>query len=204
MKLERDDTGRVTGILTTREDEEVILNKKWLRAASITEEAKKRMAAEFKSDPKWQGKSFAFGYAPGTNSWLLSTELPEHIHRFAAKARLDVLPTNFNLKMWKARPSATCACGHERETMGHLLSHCERFKSQRRALHNRILERIEKTVCYNNSTAEIQIDKLVNESKSQAARYCSSRSREYGWQHPRSQADGPIRHGYLRELAPTK
>ena len=65
--------------------------------------------------------------------------LPKGVLQFAINASIDTLSTNANLKRWGKRRNAKCdSCG-QRETLHHVLNHCECLMERYTWRHNSIL-----------------------------------------------------------------
>ena len=90
-------------------------------------------------------------------NWKVSDDLI----KFAAKARLNILPTNFTLYIWDREKDPKCSlCLHPTESMAHLLNSCKKFKSFRTRRHDRIVSKITQFI-RNNSTFDTHENKMA-------------------------------------------
>ncbi len=79
--------------------------------------------------------------------------LPRGILQFAINAAIDTLATNANLKRWGKRRNARCDLCTQRETLHHVLNHCEFLLERYTWRHNSILNFIINIVSCNDHEA---------------------------------------------------
>lgn len=133
--------------------------------AELKEISKRATAKRWHDADKGQGKSSPGCGAEYSNFWLNSNVLPPSVYSFSIKSRLDLLPTKNNLLKWKKSSTSMCVnCGNC-ETIHHILSGCPAYMSKRRDLHAKVLNRLSKTILYNNksSTTKITFDRAISD-----------------------------------------
>ena len=90
-------------------------------------------------------------------NWKVSDQLIT----FTVKARLNILPTNFTLYIWDRQKNPACTfCGHQSESMAHLLNSCIRFKNFRSRRHDRIVSKLCQFVRQSNNDFVVHENKL--------------------------------------------
>ncbi|XP_023236216.1 uncharacterized protein LOC111635480 [Centruroides sculpturatus] len=104
-----------------------------------------------------QGKLMACTRNYVSNSWMNTGELHPSLYSFSIKARMDLLPTNNNKKFWNMTTNDRCSHCQQIEDIQHLLSFCPHYLPLRRERHDKILNRIAKTVRYNNRGENINV-----------------------------------------------
>ncbi|XP_067129802.1 uncharacterized protein [Centruroides vittatus] len=104
-----------------------------------------------------QGKLMASSRNYVSNSWINTGELHPSLYSFSIKARMDLLPTNNNKKFWNMTTNDRCSHCQQIEDIQHLLSFCPYYLPLRRERHDKILDRIAKTVRYNNRGENINV-----------------------------------------------
>ena len=110
-----------------------------------------------------QGNFFIIDKIDNKNSHTIyyNWKVSDDLIKFTAKARLNILPTNFTLYIWDREKDPKCSlCSHPTESMAHLLNSCKRFRNFRTRRHDRIVSKIAQFIG-NNSIFETHENKMA-------------------------------------------
>ena len=78
--------------------------------------------------------------------------------RFIHRARLNVVPTNQNKARWDDLSSAACRrCGHDKETLPHIIDHCPSHMVDIRSRHDKVVGRLLNAVRVGNAHVDSQV-----------------------------------------------
>jgi hypothetical protein len=110
------------------------------------------------SNAPHQGRSRQPQYHPSSHSWIRTDDLYPAAYKFAIKARLDLHPTNANKQLWGQQPDGNCRRCGQREDIHHILSFCSAYMPHKTRRHDTILNRIAKSVRYNNRNHQVFIN----------------------------------------------
>ena len=94
--------------------------------------------------------------------------LSEATFSFATRALVDALPTNSNLARWKKVLSSQCgSCHSTKQTLLHVLNHCQSKLDAYTWRHNNVLLQMKNFICSKVMDAEILCDILVKDNQFQ-------------------------------------
>jgi hypothetical protein len=124
----------------------------WLRKATQTKHYEEWIS---KRD---QGKTASY-YKHSENQWIRHSRfLKQHEYHFALRARLNLTPTNATLARQKISNNECCRHCRQRETLPHVLNHCNYNMDRIRYRHDGILERIRKATEHGNRDNKVIIN----------------------------------------------
>ena len=82
--------------------------------------------------------------------------------KFAIKARLSLLPTNFTKHVWNRNNDPSCPfCHQHTESVAHLMNGCREFHNLYSRRHNRIADKIFETILGSMSNFQLHANKRV-------------------------------------------
>ena len=94
---------------------------------------------------------------------LYNWNVDDDLMKFCVRARLNIIPTNFNIFIWnRAHNPKCCLCSHKTESTAHVLNGCHILKNFYSARHNRIVDEIFKFVKPLKKRFRFHKDQLVN------------------------------------------
>ena len=78
-----------------------------------------------------------------SHSVLYNWSIQDSLVKFAIKARVSLLPTNFTLHIWNHENCPICPfCGNHTESIAHLMNGCREFHNFYNRRHNRVADKI--------------------------------------------------------------
>ena len=118
-----------------------------------------------------QGLLFTTITTLGTDPTKIWTDairsLPNECYKFVLNAAHDTLPHNSNLHLWKKKPNPSCPlCGHQRQTLLHVLNNCETALHHRRynRRHDEVLKEIASFINVNLKVSQNMIADLSSQT----------------------------------------
>ena len=98
-----------------------------------------------------------------SNTILYNWNVNDDLTIFCVKARLNIIPTNFNIFIWNRNHDPKCVlCNHRTESTAHVLNGCNALKNFYSARHNRIVDEIFKFVKPLKRRFRFHKDQLIN------------------------------------------
>ena len=120
-----------------------------------------------------QGLLFTIITTPAKDPTKIWTDairsLPNECYKFVLTAAHDTLPHNSNLHLWKKKPNPSCPlCGHQRQTLLHVLNNCETALHHRKynQRHDEVLKEIASFINVNLKVAQNMIADLSSQTYS--------------------------------------
>ena len=78
-----------------------------------------------------------------SNTFLYNWNIDDNLMKFCVKARLNIIPTNFNIYIWNREHDPKCPfCRHPTESTAHVLNGCRTFRNFYSARHNRVVDKL--------------------------------------------------------------
>ncbi|KAL1921560.1 uncharacterized protein VTP21DRAFT_11276 [Calcarisporiella thermophila] len=131
----------------------------WRRTKTMVARIKRACEARFPklwTEQPIQGRAVALLQNPWSNVWIKNDDLSTRTWQFAAKARTDTLPTNFNLHRWtRGEKPKTCSYCGVTEGIHHILTHCPLNRQLKIDRHNKIARRLARAARYNFPMAQV-------------------------------------------------
>ena len=82
-----------------------------------------------------------------SNTILYNWNVDDDLMKFCVRARLNIIPTNFNIFIWNRTHEPKCSlCQHKTESTAHVLNVCHTFRNFYSARHNRIVGEVFKFI----------------------------------------------------------
>ena len=98
-----------------------------------------------------------------SNTILYNWNVDDDLTKFCVRARLNIIPTNFNIFIWnRLHDPKCCLCQHRTESTAHVLNGCPILKNFYSARHNRIVDKILEFVKPLKRRFRSYKDKLIN------------------------------------------
>ena len=98
-----------------------------------------------------------------SNTILYNWNVDDDLMKFCVRARLNIIPTNFNIFIWNRAHNPKCSlCHHKTESTAHVLNGCHILKNFYSARHNRIVDEIFKFVKPLKKRFRFHKDQYVN------------------------------------------
>ena len=120
-----------------------------------------------------QGLLFTIITTPAKDPTKIWTDairsLPNECYKFVLTAAHDTLPHNSNLHLWKKKPNPWCPlCGHQRQTLLHVLNNCETALHHRKynQRHDEVLKEIASFINVNLEVSQNMIADLSSQTYS--------------------------------------
>ena len=93
---------------------------------------------------------------------LYNWSIQDSLIKFAIKARLTLLPTNFTLHIWNRENCPMCPfCRSHTESIAHLMNGCREFHNLYNRRHNRIADKITDEIKLHLPRYRVSSNKLV-------------------------------------------
>ena len=98
-----------------------------------------------------------------SNTILYNWNVSDDLVKFCVKARLNIIPTNFNIFIWNRQHDPKCSlCQHKTESTAHVLNGCHVLNNFYSARHNRIVDEVFKFVHPLKRRFRFYKDKFIN------------------------------------------
>ena len=98
-----------------------------------------------------------------SNTILYNWNVDDNLMKFCVKARLNIIPTNFNIFIWNRLHDPRCSlCQHTTESTAHVLNGCHILKNFYSVRHNRIVDEISKFVKPLKKGSGLYKDQFIN------------------------------------------
>ena len=98
-----------------------------------------------------------------SNTILYNWNVDDNLMKFCVRARLNIIPTNFNIFIWNRTHDPKCLlCQHKTESTAHVLNGCRILKNFYSARHNRIVDKICEFVKPLKKRLRCHKDQLIN------------------------------------------
>ena len=149
-------------------DAYVLLNGEYIKGDNVKTNIYHHMLRKRIGKAKTLNMQGNFLGIEGTNKKLSNTILynwnvDDMLMSFLVKARLNIIPTNFNIFIWNRTHDPKCSlCEHKTESTAHVLNGCRVLRNFYSARHNRIVDEIFKFVKPLRKRFRFYKDRFIN------------------------------------------